>query len=366
MAHIVIDARFYRQSTAGLGRYSRELITELARLDRDNRYSILLTPADRLEYKLKATNFTPVVVDIPHYSLAEQWKLPSILRSLKPDLVHYLNFNHPILSPQPFIVTIHDLIMLHQPTQTSPLRRLAFLANLHHAASASRYVITPTKFVADDVAQSLRLNPTKIKPIYEGAFTPQQPKSSDSKTPAKNNPYLLAVAQWRPHKGLVELIEAWSTVADELDLDLILPGKPSANFPELANSIQILAQKQPRLILPGFVSDEKLSQLYAEALAFVFPSHAEGFGLPPLEAMAHQTPVLANRASTMPELLGEAALYFDTNQPASIQKAIRQITTDTKLRHELIKRGDQQLTKYSWAKMAAETLALYQEILKEK
>ena len=280
MAHIVIDARFYRQSTAGLGRYSRELIAELAQLDKVNRYTILLTPADRLEYKLEAANFEPITLDIAHYSLAEQWRLPSILRSLKHDLIHYLNFNHPILSPQPFIVTIHDLIMLHQPTQTSLLRRLAFLANLQHAGRASRYIITPTKYVAKDVAWSLRLNPKKIKPVYEGAFTPQLSSYSEAKS--KNKPYLLAVAQWRPHKGLVELIEAWSAVADELDLDLVLPGKPSANFPELANQIQALAQKQPRLILPGFVSDEKLSQLYSEALAFVFPSHAEGFGLPPL------------------------------------------------------------------------------------
>ncbi|TSC66598.1 MAG: Glycosyl transferase, group 1 [Candidatus Berkelbacteria bacterium Gr01-1014_85] len=364
MAHIVIDARFYRQSTAGLGRYSRELIDELAKLDQLNRYTILLTPADRLEYQLTAKNFEPLVIDIPHYSLAEQLKLPAIIRKLRPDLVHYLNFNHPIFSPRPFMVTIHDLIMLHQPTQTSPLRRLAFLANLQHAAWASRLVITPTKFVAKDVAQSLHLNPDKIKPIYEGAFTPQLSNSAESKGP-KTKPYLLAVAQWRPHKGLIELIEAWSAVADELDLDLVLPGKPSANFPELAKQIKNLAQNQPRLRLPGFVSDEQLSQLYSEALAFVFPSHAEGFGLPPLEAMAHHTPVLANRASTMPELLGEAALYFDTNQPTSIQQAVRQIATDTQLRHELVKRGDQQLAKYSWAKMAAETLKLYQEIIKD-
>lgn len=365
--HVLIDARLYRRSTAGIGRYSRELITHLALLDQQTKYTLLFTPADDAECDLKAANFTRLVTDIPHFSVAEQTKLPKILADTRPDLVHFLNFNHPVFyHASPFITTIHDLTMNFFPVgrQKNPVRRLAYNYVMTHAATAADASIVPTKTVQEDVVSHLPVKADKVRVIYEGAPEVAGPIARPTKEDLAHlgigKPYILFVSQWRPHKGLGILIEAFAEIRKKHNVQLVVTGKANPQFPEIPAAIEASPVRSD-IVTPGFVDDEVLETLYAGTQLFIFPSWYEGFGLPPLEAMARNVPVASSNASVMPEILADAAAYFDPRNPSDVAKVISDLLANEDKRRRLVAKGKEQVKKYSWKKMAEETLALYRE-----
>lgn len=366
---ILLDSRLYRQSTAGIGRYSRELIDNLIAIDKANTYILLLTPADAAECTVEAPNVEKVVTDIAHFTLAEQTKLPALLAAQKPDLVHFLNFNHPVGYRGKYITTVHDLTMNFFPVgrQRNPILRLPYLYVMQHAASAAQAVIVPTETVKRDVITHLNAPAEKIRAIYEGAPVVEgaaKPLTAEQrKKLGITKPYILFVSQWRPHKGLGVLVEAFAQLKKDHDIQLVVSGKPNKQFPEVAAAIENSPHRSD-IVTPGFVDDDTLASLYASAQLFVFPSWYEGFGLPPLEAMARGIPVAASNASVMPEILGKGAAYFDPRDPVDMAQTIGQLLTDPKALADLTAKGTKQVKKYSWRKMAEETLALYNEVVK--
>lgn len=364
---ILLDGRLYRAATGGIGRYTRELISNLLIIDQKNEYTLLISPKDKEECNLTAPNLMVIVSPIVHFSLAEQLQLPKTLDKYKPDLVHFLNFNHPVSYHKPYITTIHDLTMTFFPigVQKSLLRRLAYLAVMHHAASGAKAVITPTETVKKDVIKHLHAEPEKVFVTYEAAAIleklPAKPSAAGMAKLKITKPYILFVSQWRPHKGIGKLIEAFTIIKDKLDIQLVICGQATPQFPEIPAALAASKNKAD-IIAPGFVSDKDLDMLYAGASLFVFPSWYEGFGLPPLEAMARAVPVASSNTSVMPEVLGEAAVYFDPYSPQDMAEKITGLLKDPARLRELSRQGQKQARQYSWPKMARETLAVYEKV----
>ncbi len=170
--------------------------------------------------------------------------------------------------------------------------------------------------------------------------------------------------QWRVHKNLIRLVQAFKILLSKYhqDLDMVFIGKFDERFPELPAEVEKLKLSN-RVKFTGFVEEGELPLFYNAAAAFVFPSLAEGFGLPPLEAMASGTPVVSSNVSCMPEVLGDAAYYFDPLSIQDIAKKINSVLNNPKLRQKLIADGTRQVRKYSFERMAKETLATYRDVL---
>lgn len=365
---IGLDGRLYRSATGGIGRYSRELVKHLLEIDRDNQYVLFLTPADAEECDLDQKNLKKIITEIGHFSVAEQLQLPHILSAEQLDIMHFLNFNHPVFYRGKSVTTIHDLTMNFFPVgrQRNPILRQPYLAVMRHAATAPAAVIVPTETVKQDVVQYLHVSADKIKVIYEGASLPKEPTQAvDAKKALAElgitKPYLLFVSQWRPHKGIGVLIEAFNQMKESQDIQLVISGKPNAQFPEIPAAIDASPYRKD-IITPGFVSDAVLDALYEQATLFVFPSWYEGFGLPPLEAMVRGVPVASSDSSVMPEVLGDGAVYFNAKDATAMAKVLTETITNKSLLADLKKRGLHQAKKYSWQKMAEETLALYTKL----
>ncbi|MBI2588575.1 glycosyltransferase family 4 protein [Candidatus Berkelbacteria bacterium] len=371
---IGLDGRFFRRKTAGLSRYTQELVKNLLGFDKQNQYVLFLTPDDKTEAeKLVASNLEKVIVPISHYSLSEQTKLPAILKKYNLDLMHFLNFNHPIFYSGKFIVTIHDLTMLYFPqgkSQKSFLRRLIMRWIFKHAAVRARRVIAVSKNTKNDFIKEFKAEPQKVKVIYEGAG---EKLKSDTLTTAQikknlklEKPFLLFVSQWRPHKGLQYLIRAFEILRQKLNQDilLVITGESNPHFPEIKKLLEQSAEKKS-IITPGFVSDFELAALYQLCSVFVSPSLYEGFGLPQLEAAQNGAVVASSNLSCLPEILGKSALYFDPKDPQDMAQKINLLLTDRLISTKLKKEAEINLTRFSWTKTARETKQLYEEVANE-
>lgn len=372
MKKIAIDARILFKESGGLGRYAANLINELAKLDSENDYTIILTPRDEQEYTVTATNFKKLVVDIPHYSYKEQYRLPRILNREKFDLVHFTHFNHPILYHKPFVVTVHDLIMHLFPSggQTkSVVRKLAYRLTMADAKRA-RAILVPSQATKADLISMLNFPAKKIFVTEEGSearFVPAPEKDLEAVRKKYDLPkkYALFVSRWESYKGVTRLIEAFEQLADQFPkLGLVICGKPAKQSPEVAAYVFDRQKKWgSRIITPGFVSDDDLNALYSGAAVYVHPSLYEGFGIMILEAFSCGVPVITSNNSSLAEVAGDAALLVDPKDVAAIAGAIKRVITEEKLASELRQKGFEREKQFSWRKMAEETLEVYRTVL---
>lgn len=368
---IALDARFWRAETGGLGRYSRNLLTELLELDQENQYTAIITPADELEFKLNAPNLHRLVVDIPHYSTAEQHALLKVLNQEKFDLVHFAQFNHPILYRRPFVVTIHDIIMHLFPgtvQQKSWLHRAGFRAVFNDCKRARR-IFVPSESTKNDLIEKLGFPREKINVTVEGSEATFRQHSAEEVRAIKEKyslpeRFLLFVSRWEAYKGLPILLQSFENLAkDYPDLGLVICGQPDKQNPDVAAQVEAAKGRGLKVITPGFVPDEDLAPLYSAAAVFVHPSWYEGFGIMILEAFASGVPVVTSNVSSLPEVVGDAGLLVDPKDPKDIAAKIRQVLDDAQLAESLKQKGLERVKQYSWRKMAEETLAIYQQVL---
>jgi glycosyltransferase involved in cell wall biosynthesis len=367
---IGIDARFFRSSTAGIGTYTRELLHHLFALDQVNQYVVFITPADVAEWDIAQKNVQCVVTSATHFTYAEQTIFLKELLQAKLDLVHFLNFNHPILYTKPFIATLQDFTVYYHPvgrSQKSRLRRAAFIATLKHSLTAARLILPISQNSANDAKKVFGIPEEKMQVVYEGG-----PDQVALPTDAKERvhgcvgdaSYFLFVSAWRPHKGLITLLEGYRLYRESGNRKekLVLVGNQKAATSEMLDA---LAQHPFRddIITPGFISQETLDSLYGHTTAFVMPSEYEGFGLGILEAFAHHAPVITADNSSLPELGGDAVAYFETRNAASLADMLQKVATHPHYAEELRTKGGKQLQKFSWDKCAQETLEAYYKIL---
>lgn len=356
---IGIDARFFGPRGKGLGRYTQKLIEHLEIIDDKNEYRIFLRQENFNNYQPKNPKFKKVLADYRWYSLAEQIFLPIKIYRAKIDLMHFPHFNVPIFCPTKFVVTIHDLILKYfQSRRASTLGPIKyFLKNLVYrlviwlAIKRAKKVITVSNYVKKDILDCFKISAEKVKVIYEGA--PSVIQQSLRELPNQiRRPFLLYVGNAYPHKNLERLIKAFDILKKDFEnLHLVLVGEKDYFYERL--------ERKEKIIFAGFVSDELLGAFYQNAEVYVFPSLCEGFGLPALEAMAHGLPVISSKATCLPEILGNAAFYFDAKNTKDMAEKIKRVLEDNKLKQNLIVRGFSQIKKYSWPKMAEQTLLCY-------
>ncbi len=369
---IGIDARFFGSSGKGLGRYTQKLIENLEKIDTINKYFIFLKRENFEEYVPKNKNFKKILADYPWYSFSEQFYFPWLLRKYKLDLMHFPHFNVPLLYGRKFLVTIHDLILIHFPTtKNSTLHpffyRIKFLAYrlvIGYAIKYSKNIIAVSHFTKKDIlANYKKVMPEKIKVTYEACenycFFSANRQEEFLQKYGIMKPYLLYIGNAYPHKNLERLARAFSLLEKRGDLALVMVGKEDYFYSRLKKMIE--QKKIKNIIFTGYIPDEKLELIKRYAVAYVFPSLYEGFGLPPLEVMAKGVPVICSDHACMHEILEKSAYFFDGKNEKSIAEAIEKIISDEELRKKLIARGYKQIQKYSWGKMAQETLRIYEK-----
>jgi len=375
---IGIDARFFGNSGKGLGRYAQKFVEELEKTDHHNQYYIFLNKHNFDEYQPKNPNFHKVLVNIPWYSWREQIILPSILNKYKLDLVHFLHFNVPILYRKAYFVTIHDLILLEYPTRKASklnfimynIKNLAYKLVIFNTLKTAKKVITISNYTTDSIKKHFHISNSKINMIYEGVdlerFNLLNTKDFNfKKFNLQKDKYILYVGNVYPHKNMDRLIEVFARIKQkpniDKDLKLVLVGKKDYFFEVVMNQVSQLNLEQS-IIFPGYVPDDELISLYDKCLFYVFPSLYEGFGLPPLEAIALGAPIVISNTTCLPEIFGEHIEYFDPRSKQNMEEVISSFILD-KEKRELQKKYHQAiLNKYSWQDMAESTKKLYNEI----
>jgi glycosyltransferase involved in cell wall biosynthesis len=371
---IGIDARFFGSIGKGLGRYTQKLIENLEKVDSENQYFTFLRRENWEEYQPQNKRFQKVLADIPWYGIREQLQLPGILKKYNLDLVHFPHFNVPVSYKGNFVVTIHDLILFYYPTRRastlSPLtyffKKTAYKKVIKNAVHKARKIIAVSKHTKKDIVKFFRVPEEKIVVTHEAVDAAGPPPQNTIGNILKKygiiKPYILYVGNAYPHKNLERLVLVFREVAKKHPhLHLVLAGKEDYFYKRLKKFTKDNWAK--RVIFTDFVPDEDLGVIYRKALLYIFPSLYEGFGLPPLEAMARDLPVVSSNAACLPEVLGEAACYFDPNALSEIAEAIEKVATDSELRKKLIAAGQERIKRYSWEKMAKETLKTYRTAL---
>ncbi len=372
---ILIDARFYGVENAGPGRYTKSLIDNLTKIDRANNYIILLRKKHFNQIKL-GNNFKKVMADYKHYTFEEQIKLPSLIKKHNPDLVHFPFFNVPVFYSKPFVVTIHDLTMhrftgKHSTTKdyfTYFVWRIGYHIAFLKAVYSSNRIIVPSRAVKDDILNTYKINPNKIIVTHEGIdenFSKDTNKKIYKKYNLPKN-YFLYVGSAYPHKNINVAIKAIKELNQSSNQNyyLAIASSRSEFVERIINSAKKEGAEEYIKFL-GFVPDEELNSLYKNSLGFVYPTLSEGFGLPGLEAMQAGTLVLTSKIPVLKEIYGENALYFNPKSTTSVKQTMQKVI-DMKLmeRNKRIKKSREFIKKYSWGKMAEETVEVYTETLK--
>lgn len=373
---VLIDARLYGLENTGLGRYVMNLIDGLINNGKENEYVVLL----RKKYYQSLNfpkNWKKVCADFRHYSFAEQFKLPGIIKTEAPDITHFPHFNVPLFFKGKYIVTIHDMLMHRSvglsATTLPPLqyfiKRLGYRAIFGHAVRKSIKVLVPSRAVGDEIAREYGITPGKITVTYEGI---------DLKISAKVNinikkPYFTYIGNAYPHKNLGNLVKAIKILNTKCKQNLASqsPGNQNAIL-AISSARNIFTQKIENLIkkenagdfvkLLGFVPDDKLGNLLINSSAFVFPTLSEGFGLPGLEAMGVGTLVLASNIPVLKEVYKNNAIYFDPINPEAMAEVMKKtLEMSESERGKKIREAKEFVKIYSWDKMAKETLKIYAE-----
>src|SRR3990167_530514 len=376
---IGIDARFAGPEGTGLGKYTEKLILNLAKIDKKNEYSIFLRSKNWNFFKLPR-NFKKVLADIKWYSAEEQLKLSGIFSKEKLNLLHVPHFNVPILYKGKFVVTIHDLIhhqFSEQSTSTKnfllfKIKRAAYKTIIYSAVRRTSKIIVPSHFVKKQVISAFNINPEKIIVTYEAAEEEYFGQHQNSKLKTQNllkrlkikTPYIIYVGNAYPHKNLERLLDAFKiliTRYSTLITNLVIVC-PRDVFSERLNAEIAKRDLESKVKLCGYLESRDLKLLFHYAEAYVFPSLSEGFGIPGLNAMAAKIPVVCSNIPTLKEVYEDAAVYFDPENTNDIAMKIKKVLEDKKTKAVLVKKGIELVEKYSWEKMARETLDVYQSV----
>lgn len=382
---IGIDARFYGPVGKGLGRYTQEVVDNIIKLDTVNEYVIFLTKDNFDEFKCDGVRVKKILADVRWYGFKEQLLMPGIIAKERVDLMHFPHFNVPWFYWGKFVVTVHDLILIKYPTvratTLSPwlywLKNLAYRITIWLAVWRAKKIITVSEFTKKDLVKYFGINKNKITVTYEGVANLAKGREtlfdlSDDKAELLryniDKPFLLYVGNVYPHKNLERLLEVFAQLyqTEDKNLQLVLVGKDDYFYKRLLARATALNLWQPRgfspVVFTGFVADEQLEVLFKRARAYVFPSLYEGFGLPPLEAMAKNCPVVSSNRSSLPEILGQAAVYFNPEDKIDMFNKIKAVIDGKSLREHLQQLGLEQVKKYSWWECARKTLEVYKEI----
>jgi len=371
LIYLDLSAAVHRR--AGLGRYAESLARALVAAHPD-RYGLFynrergvesLTGLEHLPTRTVALGYKPWRMLVWLGQLARVG-----LDRLLPhaELFHATEHLLPPLRTIPTVLTVHDLIFRHLPEHHKPLNRWYLNSTLPLYCRRASHVITISECSRRDLVAAYDLPPEKITVIYEAAdprFRIQPPETVAAVCARYDLPdrYLIFVGTIEPRKNLARLLSAFETIhADGLSAGLVIVGRRGWLYDDFFATLE-RSPVRDAVIFPGYVPDKDLPAIYAGAQALVFPSLYEGFGLPVLEAMACGTPVATSATSSVPEVGGDAALYFDPTNVEEITETTRRLLRDAALREEGRARGLAQAARFSWGRAAKETLNVYNRLL---
>ena len=361
----------------GVGTYIRNVVRTLASLDHDSEYFLIGSPAKVAEFGTLPPNFHAVALDGRDDTLKGSLDFRAIVRRLECDLVHVPHlFWIPRGLSCPYILTVHDLLEhMYGSRNASSLRRsLHFYLTRRVLRKAAR-VLAVSQFTRNEIEKLLSIPDERIEVVYNAIderFLRGHATEADRELIAQrylvNYPFILYAGAIRPHKNVVRIIEAFSALKSELqkeqqfpDLKLIIIGDDLSSHPRLRRTV-VRSGVQNDVRFLGFVPIEVLCIFYDVAKIFVFPSLYEGFGLPPLEAMAHGTPVVTSNTSSLPEVAGNAALLVNPENVFEIRRGLQRVLLDPALREGMKVRGYAQAQRFSWTTSVSRILEIYREV----
>ncbi len=375
---IGIDARFFGPTTGGggIGRYVEELITHLQIIDQENDYVLFLKKDNFHECKITNHRFKKVMADVHWYGLREQFTMPRLIKRARLDFIHYPHWNIPLFSPIPFFVTIHDLILIEdrhsaRSSSRNPIihgfKYAAFRTVLETAIHSSRHIFTVSNYSKQSLLKHFGIKPEKITVTYNGIKQFSASKSVDLYKLGVYEPYFLYVGNAYPHKNLDVMLEAFALFSKKTPhIQMVIAGRRDIFSHALEKRARTLGIKNDRLRFIDLPTDEEIATLYKKAALFVYPSRLEGFGMPPLEALMHSTPVAAAHASSLPEILGNAAIYFDPDRPDQLTKIMQDISRNSSALTVDREEAKKQISLYNWEDTAQRTLDVYTSFSKRK
>jgi glycosyltransferase involved in cell wall biosynthesis len=365
---IGVDARLMHHQPAGISRYTGHLLQALARLDREDEFIVFQHRRHRTPL-IEQHNFRRGVLYAPAHHPLEQWLLPLELLRFPLDLLHSTDFIPPLHSPVPAVITVHDLAFLHWPhfiTKASA----AYYGQIDRAVRHARHIIVPSENTKHDLIGQLGVPDNKVSVIHEAAdplFQPLPVEPTRAEMMHKYGlppSYILFVSTIEPRKNVSGLLTAFHHLRTRYNLTetaLVLAGSQGWLYEETLETARRLNLETGAIFL-GRVPDEDLRKLYVGARCHIHPAHYEGFGLPPLEAMACGTPTIVSNSSSLPEVVGDAALLVDPNDPEEIAVALHRLLTDDQLHAELRAKGFQRAQCFSWETAARSTLEVYRKV----
>jgi glycosyltransferase involved in cell wall biosynthesis len=366
MIHIAIDAsRATPRERTGTERYSFELIAALARIDRFNRYTLFTNGLPDTLPPL-GPNFELRSVRAPR--LWTHLRLGPQTLFTRADVLFVPAHVIPLVATHPSVVTIHDLGYLRFPQAHTRQQRIELDLTTRWSVRRATRVIAISQATKDALVEHYAADPARVTVVHHGVSTAFRPVDAASVATVKaryglQKPYFFYVGTVQPRKNLARLIAAFTQVAGQLGgIELVIAGRSGWLSAQIEAEARAAGLGE-RIRFPGFLPDEDLPALLSGALAFVFPSLYEGFGMPVLEAMACGTPVLTSNSSALPEVSGEAAVLIDPTDTAAIVAALRQLAIDEGLRSALTDRGLRHAAGFSWERCARETLAVLQDTL---
>src|SRR6202045_1982935 len=361
----------------GVGTYTRNVVRALGRLDLSNEYFLIGSPQKVVEIGPLPPNFQTIPLLDDAATTKGYLECRAILKRLHCDLVHIPHlFWVPRTLPCPYVMTVHDVLEhMYRTHDRSSLRRSLHFHLPRRVLNGAARILAVSKYTKSDIEKLFGIPGSHIEVVYNAIderFLRGHASATDRQVLAERYlvtyPFLLYAGRISPHKNLVRIIEAFSALKAELekdgrftDLKLIIIGDELSKHPDLRRTV-IRGGVQNDVRFMGFVPIEMLRVFYDAAKIFVFPSLYEGFGLPPLEAMAHGTPVVTSNTSSLPEVVGNAAVLVNPENVFEIMRALLRVLLDQTVRDKYKQRGDEQVKKFSWDASARQTLAVYEAV----
>ena len=367
-------------SEFGVGTYIRNVVRTLGRLDHETHYYLIGPPAKVHEIGPLPGNFQTIAVLSGERSLKGYYEFRSALRKIDCDLVHVPNlFSVPRVLPCPYVMTVHDMLdhMSRARERNGFVRSLYFQLTKRVLEGAAR-IFAVSNFTRNEIGKWFEIPLNHIEVVYNAIderFLRGHASPADRQLIAERYqvtyPFLLYAGRISPHKNVVRMIEAFSALKTELekdqlypDLKLIIIGDDLSGNPDLRRTV-VRSGVQNDVRFLGFIPIEVLRIFYDVAKIFVFPSLYEGFGLPPLEAMAHGTPVVTSNVTSLPEVVGNAAVLVNPENVFEIMRALHRVLTDKPLRERMKERGYQQAMRFSWEISVRRMLGVYREVSRD-
>ncbi len=353
---IGIDAR--KISDTGIGRYIENLLENLGKIDKRNEYFLFMAPEDMDKYDFPGGNFTKVMEISGKYSLSEHWSLAAKAELYKIDLFHSPHYTLPRFIKRQSIVTVHDIIHLLDSSVGLISKAYAYWM-IGSSVSRAEHVLTVSEYTKERLVEKFGTPPSKIRVIPNGGgsdFTRPDDATIEKELGRLNikRGYFLFVGSDRPHKNLYAVAKA--LVGLPLDSRFVVVGRVREKHKKR------FRDHMDRVVFVDNVEKPAMAALYAGAEALLFPSYHEGFGLPPLEAMACHTPVVASDRSSIPEVTSDAALLVDPDDTDAMVSAMMKIRNDQRFRAEMVEKGKRRAALFSWKKTARMTLECYEAV----